>query len=817
MVDGRGHVRPHWRGVLAGFADLPPGGIEACARRMDRALEEEGVTSLLPGDAPAQAPARCDPVPLVLSAAEFEQLSAGLVQRGRLLEAVLADLYGPQALLAEGAIPPALVFTNPLFLRQCRDASEAAVRRPFLHCYAADLLRAPDGRWHVVSDLTSRADGIGHALENRHLLGRVLPAAFRGYQIRPLRPFFDLWQDALQRMAPPREHPGQDGPSIALLTPGVDHRTWFEHVLLARELSCALVEPSDLTVRNGAVFIKTLKGLQPVDVLLRRVAGPALDPLEFDGTAGGVPALLDAARHGRVKIANEPGAGAVEAAGLAAYLPALCQRLLGEELLLPQAEAHWLADPAAVRMVLDDLAGWAIRPATIRGRPIEPAQLDLAERAELAARIAGRPQDYAAQRAFPGSVAPCVVGDKLAPRPVRLRMFLVQDGARWHALPGGLARVEDEAGIAAKDVWVLSEDGSHVTGTVAQPQPPLAIRRTAGDLPSRVADNLFWLGRYAERLEASARLIRATLSRLERGPLLPREVAELQALALCLCHAGLAAPEDRPVGGATAPLRAALMRNLADGGMVAQLFAQVARLADAVRDRLTNDMYATFTLPLRGLRGDAARARDLEALGEAMGGVLRYTASLAGVAAENMVRAGGYAFLDLGRRVERAQSVAAQLRFALGQAPSRVEGGLRLALELCDSVITYRSRYLGVLQPAPALDLVLADPGNPRGLGFQLHALHRQLVELAEGAPSELTEASARLVGEVSAMPATILASREQAAATSALALRLGHIEAEAAALSDAITRRYFALLPATQTLGGSTETEAATAPVALV
>ena len=313
MVDGRGHVRPHWRGVLAGFADLPPGGVEACARRMQRALEDDGVTSLLPGvvTATGQASWLCDPVPLVLTAGEFDDLSAGLAQRARLLEAVLIDLYGPQKLLADRLIPPALVFTNPLFLRPNRNGAHPAARHPFLQSYAAELLRAPDGRWHVVADRTSRAGGIGHTQENRRLLSRMLPASFRNYQVRPLLPYFELWQDALQRLAPPRATPGQEGPAIALLTPGVHHRMWFEHVLLARELSCALVEPNDLSVRNGALFIKTLKGLQPVDVLLRRVPGPGLDPLEFDGAVGGVPGLMEAARGGAVKIANELGSGSI--------------------------------------------------------------------------------------------------------------------------------------------------------------------------------------------------------------------------------------------------------------------------------------------------------------------------------------------------------------------------------------------------------------------------------------------------------------------------------------------------------------------------
>jgi uncharacterized circularly permuted ATP-grasp superfamily protein/uncharacterized alpha-E superfamily protein len=798
MVDGQGHLRPHWRSVLAGLSEGSSGRFGEAARRMERVFAE-GVTSLLPGEVATvgQASWRCDPVPLVLQGEEFDQLAAGLAQRARLMEAILADLYGPQALVAEGLVPPALVFANPSFLRPCREAGTGPARHPFLHCYAADLLRAPDGRWHVVADRTSRAGGIGHAQENRRMLSRALPGLFRGQQIRPLRPFFELWQDALQRLAPPRAAPGSNGPAVALLTPGVHHRLWFEHVLLARELSCALVEPGDLTVRNGAVFLKTLKGLQPVDVLLRRVPGRGLDPLELDSHGPGVPGLLDAARHGTVKIVNEPGAGVAEAPALAAFLPALARRLLGEELLLPQPETRWPADPS----VLEDLDAWSIRPAAgVHGRAVAPTSLDLAARAELATRIAARPADYAAQRVLPASVAPCVVGDALAPRPVRLRLFLVQDGARWHALPGGLARIEDgEGGTFAKDVWVLHLEGSRIAGPAAQRQPPLAIRRAAGELPSRVADNLFWLGRYAERLEGAARLARATLARLDRGPLLPREVAELDTLARCLHHAGLIEAEDQPSGGTTGLLREALLRTVQPSGAVVGRLAQVARLVEAARDRLTADMYATFTQPLRALRAEATRVRGLEALEALLAGVLRYTASLAGVAAENMVRAGGYTFLDLGRRMERAQSIAAQLHFALAQPPARVEGGLRLALELCDSVITYRSRYLGVLQPAPALDLVLADPGNPRGLGFQLHVVQALLHELEDPGLAAAAEA---LVAKVEAIPAAVLASPEQAATTTALAPAIAKIEAEVAMLSDAVTRRFFALLPATQSLG---------------
>ena len=817
MVDGRGQVRPHWRRVLAALADLPGqdeaapgggGGIAEAARRLDRVALEEGLGNLLPGAPPGSGGWRCDPVPLPIAAAEFAGLSAGLAQRARLLEAVLTDLYGPQRLLAEGLIPPALIYANPVFLRPCRSAGQAP-RLPLLQSYAADLLRTSDNRWQVLSDRTSRAAGMGHAQENRRMLARVVPEIFRGQGVRPLRPFFDLWQDALSRMA----RPGRANAATALLTPGFHHPLWSEHILLARELSCALVEPGDLTVRGGEVFLKTLKGLQPVDVLLRRMDGRSLDPLEFHGQGEGVPGLLDAARHGNVRILNAPGSGLAEAPALFTLLPHLCQRLLGESLILDSVETFWLVEPIARARVLADLPGWVIRPAFDGAAPtLHPDRMTPEARAALAARIASHPAEFTASRAVAPSVAPCAEGDGLAPRPVVLRLFLMQDGRDWHAMPGGLARIPEGGALTgtlprqglAKDVWVLSEEGASIQGPAAQPMPPLAIRRAAGELPSRVADNLFWLGRYLERLETAARLMRAALGRLDRGPLLPRETAELTLLAACLQHAGLLRPEEAPNGAAEGSLSTALWRGMKPGGAVIQLLDAVTRLVESLRDRLTGDMYSLFTLPLRAVRVQASAShRGLQGLEEVLAGLLRYCAGVAGIAAENMVRAGGFTFLELGRRVERAQSIATQLGRALAQPPSRIEGGLRLALELCDSVITYRNRYLGVLQPAPALDLVLADPGNPRGLAFQLQSI-RQLLREVEGAAAEPLLAPGRLIAETEAMPQQVLAARDQASAAAALAPRLSAMEEEIAALSDGITRRYFALLPGLQQLGGA-------------
>jgi uncharacterized circularly permuted ATP-grasp superfamily protein/uncharacterized alpha-E superfamily protein len=806
MVDGRRRIRPHWQAAMAALADLPEGGLAARALRLDRALAEDGARSLLAGPDARAAAWRCDAVPLPIPAAEFAALEAGLAQRARLLEAVLADLYGAQSLLAEGLIPPELVFANPAFLRPVRDAARPATL-PFLQTYAADLLRGPDGAWRVLADRSSRAAGLGQARENRRVLARAFPDLFRGAPVRPLGPFFEAWQDALSRLLP------EDGAEagIALLTPGVTHPHWFEHMVLSRELSCALVEPGDLTVRGGALFLKTLNGLKRIGVVIRRMDGRLLDPLEL-GTAGaaGIPGLFDALREGSVRIVNDPGSGAAEAPALAAFLPALARRLLGEELLLPQVPTLWLGAPGAVGQVLEQPERWLIRPATDGMAPaVALAALDLADRAAWLGRLSRDGAAYAASEAIPPSVAPTIVNGALEPRPVLLRMFLLQDGGTWQALPGGLARTLEGAGAIAgglpdgglaKDVWVLAEEREEILGPAARPQAPLPIRRAAGELPSRVADNFFWLGRQAERLEAAARLLRAAAQRLDRGVALPREAYELAALGRCLIRAGLLTEDAAPAPGSTSALADAVLRAGRANGALAPLFAPLARLTDSLRDRLTPDLYAAFTLPLGAARAALAETRDLAAAAEALDSLIRALLAMAGAVAESMVRGGGFLFLDLGRRIERAQTTATSLAAALEEPPARIEAGLRLALDLCDSVLTYRARYLSVLQPAPALDLVLADPGNPRGLAFQAEAVARHLA-LLPGADALRAQAEA-LGAEAAAMVSDVLAAPQQAAAAALLPPRLAAFAAEGAALSDRITRRFFALLPAAQALG---------------
>ena len=810
MVDGRGSVRAHWRTMLGTFHGLGEGGLQERARRIDRALEDEGLGAVLPGAVLHVKPWQCDPVPLLLQAGEFAQLEQGLAQRARLLSAVLDDLYSNQALLRTGKLPSVVTYASPGFLRPCRDAANPPGRH--LQLYAADLVRDASGGWRVLADRPSVVDGLGMARENRRVLGRVFPEAFRTLQVRHQRGFFDALGDALA-------HDRADNASVALLTPGIADPRWFEHVVLSRELSCTLVEAGDLSVRGGRLFLKTLQGLKSIDVLVRQVEGRLLDPLEMDvSAASGMPGLLDAARDGGVTIANGPGSALAAMPLLSALLPALASDLVGEALLLPGIACLWLGEPDLLRQVERTPGEWIFRRAADETAAcVAFASLPGPEQEAFLARLRQRPWEFVASPVGVFGTVPCVGVERLEPRPFVLRLFLTFDGMDWRAMRGGLVRVCDLTAALAptlascgltKDVWVLAEDRGDVFGAGHVTAPKLALHRATGDLPSRVADNLFWLGRYVERLDRAARLLRAAGGRvLQADALSPRQAATLRVLTVSLRESRLVPKEAE--GSATlaeALLAATRPRTPSgQGGGLPRLFGEIARLTETVRDRLTDDMYATFVQTLAQARTETEGVgRTLDRLGAAMIGIQRFCTAVSGVAAENMVRGGGFLFLDLGRRLERAHAVTCEVAAALDQAPAQIEGGLSLILELCDSAITYRSRYLNVVQAAAVLDLVLVDQGNPRGLAFQLVAMHDHLDLLnPTGFGREtLAGAAAGVLAQAEAMVTMVLDSGDQASAASGLPKALRGLSGELGDLSDRIVRRYFALLPPVQTVG---------------
>src|ERR1700742_604473 len=511
-----GAPRAAWTRFFDAFAALSPADVERRFASADRHLREAGVTYRAPGDS-ADRIWPLSHLPLIIDDADWRQLTAGIVQRANLLEMVLRDLYGEGRLVREGAIPAAAIAGSTEYLRAVSGVKPPGGR--YLHIYAADIGRGPDGRWWVLGDRTQAPSGAGYALENRLVLSRAFSNLYKSMNVERVAPYFEAFRDSLRAGA------DRDDPRIGLLTPGSFSETYFEHATLARYLGFLLVEGDDLAVSGDRIHIRTVAGLKRLDVLLRRVDSNSLDPLELDASSQlGVPGLIDVLRKNGVVVANMPGSGVMEARALLGFLPSLSRRLLGEDLKMPHIATWWCGQASAREEVLSRLDEVAIEGAYRRDvpgfpgqSPVLPSELSAADREKLRAAISDRGIDYVGQELVRLSTTPVWDNGRITPRPFVLRVFAAATPNGWTIMPGGFCRIADQLdaravsmgdGARAADVWVVSDKGVS-TASLLPAVDAVRIRRIPGWVPSGAADNLFWLGRYLERAEATLRLIRA--------------------------------------------------------------------------------------------------------------------------------------------------------------------------------------------------------------------------------------------------------------------------------------------------------------------
>jgi uncharacterized circularly permuted ATP-grasp superfamily protein/uncharacterized alpha-E superfamily protein len=789
MMDGDGRVRAHWRPFLAMLAAL---GAEAINRRFaaaDRYLRGSGVFYRVYEDAAGiERPWPLSHVPLIVEPSEWKVLQAGLIQRAELLEAVLADAYGPAWLSRDGRLPAALIAGNPEFLRPL--VGVAAPGGAHLRFYAVDIGRGADGRWWVLGDRAQAPSGAGYAIENRLALSRAIPEIYRTTRVERVAPFFQAFQAELSALS------RQDDAHLCLLTPGPMSETYFEHAYLARYLGLLLVEGEDLSVRDDGVFIRTVSGLQRTEVLLRRIDADFADPLELNAASRlGAPGLLQAVRDGKIVIINALGAGLVEARAMLAFLPALAPIVLGADLAIPNVATWWLGRADMREEMLGNLDSMVIASAfesptdAPRASEVLGAKLDERQRQTLMQSIRDRGLDYVVQEAVTLSSMPVWRDGRLQPRPFTLRLFLAKVGERWQVMPGGFVRIAENAdaravslqrGAATADAWVLAH--GPVAETTLLPTPErIVVQRATGLLPSRAADNLFWVGRYVERAEATLRLTRAMINRIAEAD---ETAAPVIAGIVALLEAWNALPsETGGAGVAPAAFAARTVLTRADlSGSLPHLAGAARSAASVIRDRFSpdawraiNDLATMIAMPLAIGPAESAMIERVEA-------ALRIIASLSGLAQENMTQLAGWRFLELGRRIERAILTGRLVRcFALAGAP---DGGLDVLLELADSQITYRQRYVMVAAGAPVIDLVMLDPSNPRSVAFQLDRIETHLSALPR------RNATGRLspVQQIAASIATRLRTVEAAAVDEALIVDLEHSLMK---LSDAITASY--------------------------
>jgi uncharacterized circularly permuted ATP-grasp superfamily protein/uncharacterized alpha-E superfamily protein len=759
---GGGHVRPRWARVLESFAGMGVESTQAAQEKAHRLLEENGVTFAVQGERDHSRPWRLDLFPLLVDPDEWAAIERGVVQRTLLLNRLLVDLYGRQRVLKDKLLPPGLVFGNHQFLRPCTSVN---IRDDLhLHFVAFDLARSVDGRWSVVSDRTQAPSGAGFALENRVVSSQCLPELFADRNVRRLASFFRAFSERFLSLA------GRDQAQAVFLLPGPSKRNYFEHAYLARYLGFSVVEGSDLTVRDDRVYLKTVEGLKPVDLIMRRVNSELCDPLELrTDSLVGVPGLLQAARAGKVTIGNALGSGLVESDSFLSFLPQLSQYFLDEDLAMPSLATWWCGQERDRRYVLDHLDELVVRRVR-NSRNLFPRgqeglfspEMPADDRALLIREIERNGHEFVGQEPVSLSHAPTWSGaTSLRAAPVLLRVYVAVTNKGYEVMPGGLTRVADgidpnapwlEIGDVSKDTWVLSDQPVEQFSLLAQRQASQRLHRGGRDLPSRTADHLFWLGRYTERAEGAVRLLRSLVTRLggEMGSTRTL-VSPERVVAMLMVQKHLSARRGRHV---MQEGREAVQRELwtilfdpecKDG--LATVLGNVQRNAEAVRERLS---YDTFRI-LRDMSEIAqswefSQGHETDDALRLLNRLIQFLAAFNGMVAENMTHGYGWRFLDMGRRLERTRSMIQMVQQLAVRGDAQAGGELELLLELADSTMTYRARYQAAPQLAAVLDLLLCDESNPRSAVYQIVTLDEHISQLPTSEERGILTADQRIV-----------------------------------------------------------------------
>jgi uncharacterized circularly permuted ATP-grasp superfamily protein/uncharacterized alpha-E superfamily protein len=715
------------------FDDMGPAEILRRWEQAKRLIRENGITHNIYGDPNGLDRLwNLDLIPLLIPAAEWKGVADGLIQRAHLLDTLLADIYGPGRCISEGLLPPELVYANPGFLRPLHGVS--LPQKKWLHLYAADMVRLGDGRFRVLNDRTQSPSGAGYCLENRIVISSVLPTAFRQCNVFRLAPFFMALRQTLKSLAPAN----RENPRVVLLTPGPYNETYFEHAYLARYLGYSLVQGNDLTVRDGIVYLKTLSGLQRVDVILRRVDDDFCDPLElYQRSYLGVPGLVEAVREGNVAIANALGAGMVQAPAFLAFLPRLCQYLLGEELKIPSVQTWWCGEESARKYVLENLTRLVIKPAypTVGTDPDFGDELTREQLDELAGRIRARPGDFVAQEQVDTRTAPVLNGDLVDARRFVVRAHAVADHGTYNVMAGALTRVTGapgsrvvslQQGGGSKDTWIEGDGPVNEVSLLSSASQLVELSRGGGELTSRVADDLFWLGRYVQRADADVRIARTVFGRL-LGLGRSDVLGTVRTLTRALLGHGRFRFEE--------PNLQALVSEVFDpeaSGGLQRAMAHVRDLVRGLRDRLSADAWRILQNIEREIDEFDMNVHD-DAIGrvvELLNRLTIYFVSFSGIVADSMTRGQAWRFLDIGMRVERAIAIARLLRSTLVEIAPDEPALLDAVLEISDSSLTYRRRYLTQLQAHAVVDLLVADESNPRAVAFQIAALADHLDHL---------------------------------------------------------------------------------------
>lgn len=747
FTDKEGELKQNWIDFFKILGAQQIRKLSESASTVARFIQQNGISyNVYDADQGQSRPWSLNPLPLLIGKEEWTHISRGLAQRAKLLNEVLKDIYGQQTLLQESYLPAALVQGHPGYLRAVHQ-----VKPPgdvYLHIVAFDIARGPEGKWWVIGNRTQAPSGLGYVLENRLIISKLFPEAFRQLRIQHIASSYRRLLDTFTELAKPLAK--GETPRFALLTPGPYNETYFEHAYLARYLGLTLVEGADLTVRDQKLYLKTLQGLQPIHGLFRRLDDEFLDPLELKGDSTlGVPGLLQVVRAGNVLIANALGTGFLESPAIQGFLPAISEKLLGEKLLMPSLHSWWCGEQAAWMDVSPQLATQVIKPTytgsvgphfqPFIGEHMDDEQLEL-----LRERIALRPEIYTAQSYLQFSQAMTWQNNEFTPRTSMLRIYaMANTDGTWSILPGGMTRISSDdndmvsiqRGGSTLDTWVSTEEEVDTYSML-----PQRVKRSDG-LPaqggflvsSRTAENLFWLGRYTERAEALTRLAKealmiASISGEDNVLALQDAISELTI------RSGLISAEAPTLSKSpkvfTRTLIASLIsKNAASVGFYLNAIDSNLKL---VRDRLPSDhsrLASTMRTTLESRLGEqrSVEEKSLIVAVEALDNLGLQLAALTGLQSDRMTRDLGWRMLTIGRLIERLVNLAETLSTFFSNPGALSSRGFEMLIALFDSTITYRTRYQSYQDIDSLVELLIMDDTNPRAILWILKELEQEI------------------------------------------------------------------------------------------
>lgn len=765
MQTKQGELLPHWEFLMQALDELGNENLERRRQEAHRILRETGVTYNVYDDPnEISRPWELDPVPLLISNKEWVNIEAGLAQRAELLNLILKDIYGPQKLIKNRLIPYELVYAHLGFIRSCADLEYPGTKQLILH--SANMARGPDGQMWVMDDRTQAPSGAGYALENRTVMTRTFPKLIRDAQIHRLASFFRGFRASLASLAP---HNAED-PHVVVLTPGPYNETYFEHAYLASYLGYTLAQGDDLTVRDGKVWIKSIEGLRQVDVILRRVDDSYCDPLALRSDSRlGVAGLLEAVRLGNVALANPLGSSVLENPALFAFLPGIAKYFLGEELKLPSVATWWCGQDKERKFVLENLNKMVIKPInrSVKAHAVFGESLNEEETENLRQRIKAKPHMFVGQQQVSFSTAPSFVSGNIEPRHAIIRTFSVAKDDTYSVMPGGLTRIAPDkdsyaisyqAGGVSKDTWVTAEEPEKHVSLWLQPERTQTVKSLSGTLPSRAADNLFWVGRYAERAEGAARLLRTVLLKLREAREIkdPNDVNCLQYLLRALTHVTASYPgftgkdSEKKLENPREEILA-LARDPEHDGSIASTLQAFTYAAFSARDLWSLDTWRMVD-EIQGNWRQTAMTRKVgvSALQNSLDELITNLLAFSGLTMESMVRESGWILLDVGRRIERALHSVSLIRATLvpRHEPAVESQVLEAVLETTESVITFRRRYRAYMQLPNVLELLLMDEKHPRALAYQLHQIQQHVTALPKDSHIQQLREDQRLILE---------------------------------------------------------------------